>query len=66
MKPTLICLLLTSFSLQAQQLVFGQIHDAEYDTPLPYVNIGIPDKGVGKVTDAEGYYQLEIHNHLLN
>lgn len=66
MKPTLICLLLASFSLQAQLRVFGQIQDAEFNSPLPYVNIGIPGKGVGTVTDQAGYYELEIPDHLLN
>ncbi len=66
MKPTLLCLLLMGLNLQAQQFVFGQIHDAELDTPLPYVNIGIPGEGVGTVTDEQGYYQLEIPNHLLD
>ena len=66
MKPTLFCLLLLCLPIQAQQLVFGQIHDAEFNTPLPYVNIGIPDQGIGTVSDEEGYYQLEIPDHLLN
>ncbi len=66
MKPTLFCLLLMWFPLQAQQLVFGQILDAEFNSPLAYVNIGIPDQGIGTVTDEEGYYQLEIPTHLLN
>jgi hypothetical protein len=64
MKPTLFCLLLLCLPIQAQQLVFGQIHDAEFNTPLPYVNIGIPDQGIGTVSDEEGYYQLEIPDNL--
>ena len=38
----------------------GQILDAKTEQPLPYVNIGIIGKGVGTVSDEEGFFYLEI------
>ena len=61
MRPTyLIFLLLLGNILQAQTVVFGKITDAEFNEPLPYVNIGIPGAGIGTVSDEQGYYLLEI------
>lgn len=31
---------------------------------MPYVNIGIPNEGVGTVSNEAGYYQLELPEHL--
>ena len=55
-----IFLLLLGNTLKAQSLVFGKIIDAEFNEPLPYVNIGIPGAGIGTVSDEQGYYLLEI------
>lgn len=52
--------------LFAQTLVFGKITDAAFDAPLPYVNIGIPEAGIGTVSDEEGYYLLEIPTQFLD
>ena len=46
-----IFLLLLGNTLQAQTLVFGKIIDAEFNEPLPYVNIGIPGAGIVTVSD---------------
>ena len=61
MRPTyFILFLLLGNLLQAQTMVFGKITDAEFNQPLPYVNIGIPGAGIGTVSDEQGYYSLEI------
>ena len=67
MRPTyLIFFLLLGYILQAQTMVFGKIIDAEFNEPLPYVNIGIPGAGIGTVSDEAGYYLLEIPNDKIN
>lgn len=67
MRPTyLIFFLLLGYILQAQTMVFGKIIDAEFNEPLPYVNIGIPGAGIGTVSDEAGYYLLEIPNNKIN
>ena len=67
MRPTyLIFLFLLGNILYAQTTIFGKITDAEFDAPLPYVNIGIPGAGIGTVSDEAGYYLLEIPNDKIN
>ena len=52
MRPTyFIFFLLIGSILQAQTMVFGKITDAEFNEPLPFVNIGIPGAGIGTVSD---------------
>ena len=38
----------------------GQVVDAQTMKPLPYVNIGILNRGVGTVTDTEGEFRLDV------
>lgn len=59
-------LFLLGHPLFAQTLVFGKITDAAFDAPLPYVNIGIPEAGIGTVSDEDGYYLLEIPTQFLD
>ena len=67
MRPTYFFLfLLLSTRLFAQIQIFGKITDTEFNTSLPYVNIGIPDAGIGTVSDEEGYYLLEIPANLVD
>lgn len=56
--------LITLFiALQAygQQIYTGQVIDADSEQPLPFVNIGIPDRRIGTVSDADGNFTLELH-----
>ncbi|MFD0797395.1 carboxypeptidase-like regulatory domain-containing protein [Maribacter chungangensis] len=53
-------LLFTIYSSQAQLNYTGRIVDAKTQEPLPYVNIGIVDKGFGTVTDETGRFYLVI------
>ena len=67
MRPTyFIFFLLIGSILQAQTMVFGKITDAEFNEPLPFVNIGIPGAGIGTVSDEQGYYLLEIPSDKVN
>jgi len=51
------CLLGTS--LLHSQNIQGQLLDQNTKAPIPYVNIGIPGKNIGTVSDDEGYFTLE-------
>ncbi len=47
MRPTyFIFFLLKGSILQAQTMVFGKITDAEFNEPLPFVNMGFPVQGL--------------------
>ena len=53
--------LITSMLTTAQQTkVRGYIMDSLSQTPLPFVNISIPDSKQGTITNAEGTFFLEI------
>ena len=51
---------LFSHSLFAQQDYKGQVVDTKTGQPIPYVNIGIVEKGIGTVSDEEGKFHLYI------
>lgn len=38
----------------------GRVINAKTEVGLPFVNIGIPNKGIGTVSDEMGFYQLEV------
>ncbi len=46
--------------LFAQQDYKGQVMDTETGLPIPYVNIGILEQGIGTVSDEEGKFHLYI------
>jgi hypothetical protein len=61
MRIFLFILLLFSSCFSFAQLNFtGRIVDAKTQEPLPYVNIGIVNKGFGTVTDETGRFYLVI------
>ena len=66
MSPTYFFLFLLGGYMHAQVYVSGVITAAEYGEPLPFVNIGIPNKGVGTVSNENGFYQLDILNQYTN
>jgi hypothetical protein len=43
-----------------------RVLDAEDKTPLPYVNVGIPGKNLGTVTQEDGTFMLDIDSLLVN
>ena len=46
--------------IEAQLDYKGIIVDALSNEPIPYVNIGIVDQGIGTVSDGEGIFHLEL------
>ena len=38
----------------------GRVIEANTKNPIPYVNIGMVDKGIGTVSDEEGLFSLEL------
>lgn len=57
---SLIVLIFSIVNISAQQTLVGTTTDQETDLPLAYVNIGIPLKNVGTVSDASGSFTLSI------
>lgn len=43
-----------------ERVISGKILNAEDNSSLPYVNIGISQKGVGTVSDANGFFSLTL------
>lgn len=60
MRPTFIYFLFFASILHAQLTITGKVSSSENLQGLPYVNIGIPDKGVGTVSNEEGNFELTI------
>ncbi|MEM1407201.1 MAG: carboxypeptidase-like regulatory domain-containing protein, partial [Bacteroidota bacterium] len=55
---------LTKKEEEAPSLLSGQVVDAQTMKPLPYVNIGILNRGVGTVTNTEGEFRLAVKEML--
>ncbi|WP_034889535.1 carboxypeptidase-like regulatory domain-containing protein [Gillisia sp. Hel_I_29] len=49
--------------LQAQEIL-GNISDEKNNEPLPYVNIGIPNKNFGTVSDENGNFKLKLNSEI--
>nr|WP_299345824.1 carboxypeptidase-like regulatory domain-containing protein [Allomuricauda sp.] len=65
-KSWFLCLLLWPIcSFYGQKDYKGKIVDSETGKPIPYVNIGIVNKGIGTVSDEEGLFHLELGPELL-
>jgi len=56
-----LCLL--SVLVQAQKDYKGKVVDDKTGEPLPYVNIGIVEQGVGTVSDEEGLFHLNFEKN---
>ena len=63
---TNIIFFLFSISLLAQNATEGIIKDAETNEPIPYVNIGVLNKGKGTVSTDKGEFKFEIPTNLIN
>jgi hypothetical protein len=46
--------------------IAARVLDAEDKTPLAYVNVGIPGKNVGTVTQEDGSFKLNVDPQLVN
>ncbi|NME68492.1 carboxypeptidase-like regulatory domain-containing protein [Flammeovirga aprica] len=55
-------ILFCSESLFAQEIIKGQVTDAESKAPLPFTNILFSEKGTGTVSNAEGNYTVNLSN----
>ncbi len=66
MKKTVLMVFLAmmcTLSLYAQERrITGKVTSTEDGTPLPGVNVLIKGTSIGTVTDAEGFYSLDISN----
>lgn len=58
--PVVLISLLSCFLSWSQQDFKGQVLDAKTGEPIPYVNIGIVDKGVGTVSDEDGIFHVPL------
>lgn len=58
-----IVLLFCVFLSHAQQDYKGKVVDAETGEPIPYVNIGVVEKGIGTVSDEEGLFNLYLKSN---
>ncbi len=56
-----VLLFLTGWTLAAQLAYEGQVLDAATGAPIPFVNIGILNRGIGTVSDADGNFLLEFY-----
>jgi hypothetical protein len=48
-------------STAAAQLIAGNIVNRATQQPIPYVNVGLPKRGLGTVSDEQGRYQLRYN-----
>ncbi|MEX0275115.1 MAG: carboxypeptidase-like regulatory domain-containing protein [Flavobacteriaceae bacterium] len=55
---TLLLILASLTPIQAQHDFKGMVIDAKTGNPIPYVNIGIVEKGIGTVSDEDGLFHL--------
>lgn len=48
-------------STAAAQLIVGNIVNSATQQPIPFVNVGLPKRGLGTVSDEQGHYQLRYN-----
>ncbi len=63
---TLLFLFFWSILVCAQKDYKGKVIDASSSKPIPFVNIGIVDKGVGTVSDEDGLFHLYLNPEIVN
>ncbi len=56
----LMSLFFSPTEVQQQAVISGKVLDQEKNAVLPYVNIGIPSKSIGTVTDDKGNFNLKL------
>lgn len=61
----LILAFLSQFHVMYAQSIKGNIIDESSGEPIPYVNIGIVDKGFGTISDSIGQYKLTFSKNQL-
>ncbi len=70
MKSSLLffLLLISSAFLSAQdyQLISGQLLNKESGAPIPYANIGIPERGIGTTSNEDGQFTFKVPDYYRN
>lgn len=65
MKPTFFLIFTAFFSLNSlSQVISGRLIDQTTKEPIPYVNVGIVGKGIGTVSDFNGYFKIPVADSL--
>lgn len=65
MKPLFFLLFCSFFSFKGlSQVISGRLIDQSTKEPIPYVNIGIVGKGIGTVSDFNGYFKIPVSDSL--
>ncbi|MCE2611993.1 carboxypeptidase-like regulatory domain-containing protein [Flavobacteriaceae bacterium D16] len=60
-RKLLVFLFVLAYSVVHAQLAFeGEVLDAATGKPIPFVNIGIVDRGIGTITNENGEFLLEF------
>jgi hypothetical protein len=55
------------YSIYSQdKTIEGEVLNAEMDTPLAYVNIGIANKNIGTVSNVNGKFRLKLNDQISN
>lgn len=60
----LVCLLLLPWAASSQTICSGVVLDSATRQPLEFVNIGIPSKGIGTVSDEKGAFRFTVPDSL--
>jgi hypothetical protein len=55
------CVFFLGLSLKAQLAYEGRVLDSKTGQPIPFVNIGVLNRGIGTVTNAEGEFLLQFY-----
>lgn len=48
--------------MYSQYKISGKLKDLQTDKSIPYVNISVPELGIGTVSNSYGYFELELDN----
>ena len=63
---SILAILYFNIFVSFSQNFSGQIIDVESGKPIPYTNIGIIGKSVGTVSDANGFFRIELNSKFDN
>lgn len=53
-----VCIIIIGIPLNGQTVIKGSIRDAQSNTPIGFATIGIKNKSIGVVSNAEGDFQI--------
>ncbi len=58
----LLIIYFMNYSLAFSQTYSGKLFDKQSEKPIPYANIGIANKNIGTVSNADGVFNLELNS----